>query len=296
MGARIEAVAVVRSRRWATRGALCLEEEAARRCLDRAGRRPEEVDLLVNAGIYKDDNTAEPALASIIQEDIGANRGHPPERGRHGTFSFDVTNGGAGALTAAHLVDGFVGSGTARLGLVVAGDAAPSRHTSRAFPFAGAAGAILLGHTPGEEGFQRFAFRTFPSFAHLFEARLEWDGDVRRNVLKIAQRPGFAEACVECATRATAEFLDAARLLPRDVDVLATSQYPEDFPARLASTTGVNRERVPVVAPELACAHTAGVIASLQASLESGAFARARNVLLVAVAAGITVGLALYRR
>jgi 3-oxoacyl-[acyl-carrier-protein] synthase-3 len=296
MGARIEAMAVVRSRGWPPRRALHLEEQAARVCLERAGRRPEEVDLLVNAGIYKDDNTAEPALASIIQEDIGANPGHPPERGRHGTFSFDVTNGGAGALTALELVDGFLGSDAARLGLIVAGDAAPSRQASNDFPFTGAAGAILLGHTAGEEGFHRFAFRTFPSFARLFEARLEWDGDFRRNVLRIGVHADFADACVECAVGATAELLDSARLLPADIDVLATSQYPEGFPERLALATGVARERLPVVAPELARTHTAGVIAALQASVESGAFARARNVLLVAVAAGITVGLALYRR
>ncbi len=295
MGARIETVAIVRDRAWPHRRALRLEEEAARLCLDRAGRKAGEVDLLVNAGIYRDDNTAEPALASIIQEDIGANPGHPPELGRHGTFSFDVTNGGAGALTAAHLIDGFVGRGTARLGLIVAGDATPSRHASPDFPFAGAAGAILLGHAEGGEGFDRFAFRTFPSFAGLFEARLDWDGDMRRNVLRIASSPGFADACVECAARATAEFLDAARLRPGDVDVLATTLYPEGFAARLALAIGVASDRVPVLEPGPAM-HTAGIIACLQASLESGAFARSRNVLLVAVGAGITVGLALYKR
>jgi len=296
MGTRIEAVAVVRGRRWPATGALHLEEEAARACLARAGRRAEQVDLLVNAGIYRDDSTAEPALASIIQEDIGANPGHPPRHGRHGTFSFDVTNGGAGALTAAYLVDGFVDPGTARLGLVVAGDADPSPRTSRDFSFAAGAGAILLSHTPDGEGFERFAFRTFPSFRGLFESRLEWDADLRRNVVHITQAPAFADACVGCAARATSELLDAARMTPGEIDVLATSQCPERFPERLARAIGVAPDRVPAVEGDLARTHTSGIIASLEASVSSGAFSRARNVLLVAVGAGIAVGLALYRR
>lgn len=296
MGARIEAVATVHGRRWPGRGALRLDEDAARACLARAGRRAEQVDLLVNAGIYRDDNTAEPALASIIQEDIGANRGHPPRRGRHGTFSFDVTNGGVGALTAAYLVDGFVGPSTARLGLVVAGDADPAPRTSRRFPFAAGAGAILLSHTPDAEGFERFAFRSFPQFSELFESRLEWDGELRRNVVHITQTAAFAEACVDCAARATCELLDAARMSPGDVDVLATSQYPERFPERLARAIGVPPDRAPAVEGDAGRTHTSGIIASLEASVSSGAFARARKVLFVGVGAGITVGLAVYRR
>lgn len=296
MGARIEAVATVHGRKWPARGALRLEEQAARACLARAGRRAEQVDLLVNSGIYRDDNTAEPALASIIQEDIGANPGHPPGHGRHGTFSFDVTNGGAGALTAAYLVDGFVAPGAARLGLVVAGDADPGPRTSREFPFAADAGAILLGHTPDAEGFERFAFRSFPSFSELFESRVEWDGALRRNVVRIEQAANFADACVECAARATSELLDAARMTRGDVDVLATSQYPGRFPERLARAIGVPSDRVPVVEGDAARMHTAGIIASLEASVCSGAFARARNVLFVAAGAGIAVGVALYRR
>lgn len=297
MGTRIEAVAMARPHRWpAARGTLRLEEQAARSCLHRSGRRAAEIDLLVNAGIYKDRNTAEPALASLIQEDIGANPGHPQAPGRHGTFSFDVSNGAAGALTAAQLVDGFVSSGTARLGLVVAGDADPSPRTSRGFPFDPAAGAFLMRHTDDDEGFERFAFRTFPTFANLFEADVEWAPDRRRNVVRVSEDPAFTDACVDCASRTVSELLDATRLRAGDVDVLVTSQHPGGLAERLARACGVPVDRVPVLPDEMQRVHTAGVIASLESAVESGAFARARRVVFVAVGAGITVGVALYRR
>ena len=269
---------------------------AARACLRLARRRAEEVDLLVNAGIYKEKNTAEPALASIIQEDIGANPGHPPRPGRHGTFSFDVSNGGAGALTAAYLVDAFVGPGTARLGLVVAGDADPSPRTSEGFPFAAVAGAMLLGHRDGPEGFQRFAFHTFPEHGSLFESRLEWDAERRRNVVRVVEQPAFAEACADCAGRAALELLDLARVRGRDVDLVIASQHPAGFAARVTRALGAPAASVPAVPEALARAHTAGPIVALEAAVLSGAFGRARTVLFVAAGAGVSIAVALYAR
>ena len=37
--------------------------------------------MLINVGMYREDNMGEPALAALIQEDIGANRGQPPTGG-----------------------------------------------------------------------------------------------------------------------------------------------------------------------------------------------------------------------
>jgi len=295
MGTRIEAVSTARPRWLLRRRALRLEEAAARACLERGRRKPQDVDLLINVGIYKENNTVEPALASLIQEDIGANPGEPHVNG-HGTFSFDVGNGGAGALSAAYLVDSFVSAGTARVGLVVAGDADPNPRTSRGFPFLPAGAAMLLGHTDDDEGFDRFEFRTFPALSHRFEACVQWEPEHQRNALHVREDPSLSDACVDCAAQATTDFLDAAGLHAEDVDVLVTSQYPSGFAERLARATGVPANRVPAVERELQRAHTAGPIAALESSVESGSFARARNVLFVAAAPGLTVAVALYKR
>lgn len=239
---------------------------------------------------------AEPALASIIQEDIGANPGHPPLRGRHGTFSFDVLNGGCGALSATYLVDAFVAAGSAQLGLIVAGDVDAAPRMSRGFPFAAVGGAILLEHTDGEEGFDRFEFRTFPAFVDLFDVWLKWEPASKRNVLEVHADPRFGEACVECAAQTTRAFLERIGLHGDEVDVLVASQYPPQFSERLSHAIGVAADRVPAVPEALAGAHTAGPVAALEAAIASGTFARARNVLFVTAGAGITIGTALYRK
>ncbi len=85
MGTVIEQVAVGESRWRHRHSALNLAVDTAQDCLRMAARHPHDVDLLVNAGIYRDRNLGEPALAALIQEDIGANP-EDPHSGAHGTF------------------------------------------------------------------------------------------------------------------------------------------------------------------------------------------------------------------
>lgn len=301
MSTRIESAATAHRRgRLFGRGALHLSDAAARTCLERAHHHAGELDILVNTGLYKDRNTAEPALASLIQEDIGANLGHPPVPGRHGTFSFDVVNGGCGVITAAQLVDGFVGAGTARFGMIVAGDADPTPRTSRGFPFAPAGGAVLFAHADGDAGFQRFAIRTFPEHSGMFEATLRWHAHAGltrrgRNLLEVYEAPAFAFHCLDHAAEVSTELLAELGLQPRDVDLVVASQYPRSFAVDVARRLGIPTDRVPVVARELAATHTAGPIAALEAAIETGQFARAKHTLFVTVGAGITIGIALYR-
>ncbi len=88
MGALIESFATVRGHHEPfAQGALKLADAAIATCLERAGRAAADLDLLVNAGVYRNDNLGEPALAALIQEDVGANTRRWREA--HGTFSFE---------------------------------------------------------------------------------------------------------------------------------------------------------------------------------------------------------------
>ena len=114
--------------------APCASRSRRRRtCLDEAGCPANDLDLLVNVGLYRDRNLGEPALAALIQEDVGANP-EDPHADTHGTFSFDIANGTCGPLTALQVVDGFLRSGTIHRALVVASDADPGHGIGRALP------------------------------------------------------------------------------------------------------------------------------------------------------------------
>ncbi len=300
MGTIIEASATATAtahQRSMTPGALELADAAARACLERANRTAEELDLLINAGIYHDKILSEPAFASLIQEDIGANLGHPAVAG-HGTFSFDVYNGACGLLTGIHLVDGMLASGTAELGMVVASDMDPEPGISQGFRFPGVGGAVLLSADDSRAGFTAFRFATFPEFAELFQSAVGWQEDARgglaghgRNILTVEIAESYAARVLECA-EATARELAAAQALDLgEVDLLVATASVPGFADAFARRLGVSGERVAPLPDGLSSAHTAAPAVAL----ESGRLAEASTVLFVSAGAGITVAAALYR-
>jgi 3-oxoacyl-[acyl-carrier-protein] synthase-3 len=327
MGTRIEAASISRPH-WQLggTGALKLADDAAQMCLGRAERKASELGFLINAGIYRDNNIGEPAVAAMIQEDIGANP-DPPLHGGHGTFSLDVVNGACGVLTGMHILDGFLTSAAIDLGIVVAADADPQRgsnwdfpfglvgisgrlsRSQSGFPFAPLGGAVLLSRSKDEaKGFSRFGSSTFPEFAHLLTAEVSWkQGLVPRavaarvpwldrghNILRIKEGEGFATRCAECALTSASAFLQSAGLASMDIDLLVPSPTPASFPDDLSQGLGVPADRVARVDEGLEGVHTAGPIAALVGAMRKGRFDAAGNVLFVAVGAGITVSLALY--
>jgi 3-oxoacyl-[acyl-carrier-protein] synthase III len=288
MGTIIEAVATAT----ADGGALALADAAARSCLERAHRTADDVDLLINAGVYLDRSMSEPAIAALIQEDIGANLEQQADAGQ-GTLSFDVRNGACGLLTGIHLVDGMLASGTVGLGLVVASDADPEPGVSEGFAFPALGGAVLLSADDARPGFTAFRFATFPEFAELFQSAVDWreNGRDARNVLGVEIAGAYAARALECAESTARELAAAERLDLGEVDLLVATASVPGFAGELGPRLGLSGERVASLPEGLAAAHTA----ALAAALESGRLATGSTALFVSAGAGLTVVAALYR-
>lgn len=290
MALLLEAVEVTRGG-WHGHRARRLADRAARRCLDRAGIGPDDVDLLVNVGLYHDDNLGEPALAALIQEDIGANP-EDPHDGKHGTFSFDLANGACGVLTALEVASGFLAAGTIRRALVVAGDADPGHGCAPDFPFDPTAAALLCSWSDGDEGLTGFRFADVDD-ADAFAASIGFDG--KRNVLRIEERADFAERAARCAADVARSLLRSHGMVTADVDVVIGNPQTEAFLGSLATELGVDPGRV-VRDPRFARSHTAGLAAALAAGWQDGPGATASTALVVSAGAGITAGAALLVR
>lgn len=304
MPARIEAAASARRRGVLGRASsVGLAVRAGRMCLRRAGRRADEIDVLIHAGVYADGQIAEPAQAAFIQRRLGIHPA-PGPRGSRGTLSFDLANGGCGFLNAVQALEALLGSGDMALGMIVASDRDVATRGAEGFAFHDAGGAVLLRPGREDEGFGDFFVESFPEYADDFASEAVWREGARRSFLG-GRRPGYAWSfpckpeyprhAAACAERCVPAFLEAVGAGLDHVDLVLPSQHPAGFPRLLAEALGIPRERCVEVPERGAPAHTAGPIAALEAALESGAFARARNVLFVTVGAGLTVSLAWYR-
>lgn len=304
MGARIEAASALASHAWHKPTARRLADAAARQCLALAGREPGDIDVLINAGVYREDNMGEPALAALIQEDIGANLGQPPVGG-HGTFSFDLANGTCGVVSAIQLEAGLLRSGVIRLGAIVTSDVDPYLTDAGVVPFQPTGGAMLLRWDDGIAGFTSFSLETFPEYEDLFASGLVWRRrrgfgtrlwPAGHSHMVIDLKPGYQGRLADCAVEATHRFLQRLGLGTGDIDLLVAAPSWPEFLDHVRVRLGIPGDRVAYTPEDLGGAYTTGPIAALQAAFKSGRLAESRNTLMLAAGAGITVALALYRQ
>ena len=303
MGARIDAASALTSHGLRKPTARRLADAAARDCLAHAGIAPDDVDMLINAGVYREDNMGEPALAALVQEDIEANPGQPPTQG-HGTFSFDLINGACGVISAIQLEAGLLRSGVIWVGAIVTSDVSPILRDPRSLPFRPAGGALLRWDDT-IAGFTDFGSETFPEYQDLFVSGLAWQdgrghGDARRrgtrqSQMVIEEKPGYQDRLVDCAEEATRHFLRRLGMGIGEIDLLVPAPPAPGFLDPLRVRLGLPGDRVAYVAEDLAGTYSTAPIAALQAAIRSG-LSEARTTLLLAAGAGITVTVALYRQ
>jgi 3-oxoacyl-[acyl-carrier-protein] synthase-3 len=299
MGTIVDAVAVeTPSLLHLKRGAIDLAVRAARHCFDEAGVEPHEIDLLINAGIYREKHLGEPALAALIQDDLDLNDELQPDAETHGTFSFDVLNGVCGALSGFHLADTLIRAGTVNRAIVVAEDTKPEHLTD--FPWAPAAGAALLSWSGEPVGFLAHRMETYIDGHDEFHSAVRWHpkehhlpGRVRgHNTLTIERTDSFGRVACEAAGRSLRRFLDERGVTLTGDDCLVVAGLEEAD--RLVAAAGLGPCAIATVPPSVGALHTVAPLAALLAAREGGHLAHG-DAVLVAVAAGITVGLTHYR-
>jgi 3-oxoacyl-[acyl-carrier-protein] synthase-3 len=292
VGTTIDAVAVARPHGVRRRAdARLLADQAARDGLRQAGLDARDIDLLVYAGIYHDRLLGEPALAALIQQDIGANP-EDPHPGHHGTFSFDVANGGCGMLDALLVADGFLAAGTAHHVLVVASDSHPGRRWAHRFPYLPTGAALVCSHTDGPGGLRGFRFAHAPGPGGADGgSRATVALDHGRNRLHISGHAcGPGEAAL--AAQATGDLLAALGTAIADVDVVVANPLQPAFLDSLVDALGAPADRV-VTAPGEALVHTAGLAVALGEARRQDRLTPGATALLVSAGAGPTAGVAL---
>jgi 3-oxoacyl-[acyl-carrier-protein] synthase III len=288
MGTVIDRLDVTRAGWRHRHSALHLAVAAAKTCLQHAGRDPDDVDLLVNTGIFRDRNLAEPALAALIQDDIGANP-EDPHDDAHGTFSFDIANGTCGVLTALQIVDGFLRSHAIECALVLASDADPGHGMSEHFPFSPVGAALLCNWTDDDFGLGHVHWTNLPDDGENFRATV---GLVdQRNVLRFSESAALDQQLAEAAARAARDCLHESSLGASEVDVIVAAPARPGYRAELAERLDVPVERITVADDE--DMYTASLVAALGRGAEN--LPEGGRMLLIAAGAGITAGAALYR-
>jgi 3-oxoacyl-[acyl-carrier-protein] synthase III len=288
---RIESLATSPPRRSPFRwGSVKHAVTAGRRCLSKTRYHPEDVQVLVNAGVHRDEHTCEPAIAAYIQHGLGINIEFQGRR----TLAFDLLNGACGMLNAAHIVSALLQAGDARVGMVVSSEANGDAGPDPAYVWPASGAAAILDVSPQKDvGFGAFAFETHEEHADLYSSVVSLA--VKRGRILVRRKAELEDAWLEHAGSAVDAVLAADQLTRAAIDIVIPAQISPRFVQQLPARLGLPTEKVLDLTAKLPDTHSTSTFLALHQLVASGKATPGTRALLLAFGSGITVGAASYR-
>jgi 3-oxoacyl-[acyl-carrier-protein] synthase-3 len=283
----------IRSRRRAGDGETTsdLGAEAARRALAAAGRKPEEIELIVVATTTPD--LTFPATATLIQRKLGAPIG----------IAFDVQAVCSGFVYALGVADSFIGRGMARRALVIGAETMTRlmdwTDRGTCVLFGDGAGAVVLERGEGEgttadRGILSVALRADGTKQDLLyvDGGPSTTGTVGK--LRMQGNQVFRHAVVNIAEAVVAA-ADAAGVEVADVDWFIPHQANQRILEGVARRLGIDSARVISTVERHANTSAASIPLALAEAVDDGRVKPGQLLLLEAMGGGLTWGAAVVR-
>jgi len=267
---------------------------AIERCLERSAYSKDDVDVLIHAGVYRDEFVGEPAIAAFAAGCADLNAAGMSASGKK-TLAFDIWNGAVGALNGCYVGAGMIQSGQFKTVMVVASEVENNASVTggELLGILEAGSAILLdASSDGATGFGGWLFERFPEYIGVFCSEAVYDSVPPR--LRFQRRADIEALYLKCIPRTVHALLRQEGLTLDDIAVVLAPQLSESFTALLADVLSVANDRfVDVAAGEgdlfsSTLAHT---------FLNAGRGRRIRRGdvgLIINVGSGIQVGAATY--
>lgn len=287
---RIESLGVSLPRRTLfSKGSLSHAVKAGRDCLKASRYNPNDVRLLINAGVYRDGHVCEPAIAAYIQHRLGINIEFQGRR----TLAFDLLNGGCGLLNAMHVISSMLAAGEIDVGMAISSEANSDRKPDPSYTYPASGAAAILDVSPKKNlGFGAFSFHTDERQAELCASRVSLT--VRYGKLTLSRHADLEAAYLEGAKHAVSQVLENDKLQPLDLDWVVPAQISSDFLKHLPDAIGIPRDRVIDLSATLPDTHSTSFLLALQYAMSVQHLTPGKKALFLACGSGVTVGAATY--
>jgi 3-oxoacyl-[acyl-carrier-protein] synthase-3 len=265
--------------------------EAARRALDRAAMKANDIDVVIVATTTPDETF--PSTATKIQARLGMTRG----------AAFDIQAVCSGFIFALSVADNFIRGGQAKTALVVGAETMSRildwKDRGTCVLFGDGAGAVVVA---AAEGKGTSADRGILNTKIFSDGRLHdllyTDGGVSSTGtaghLRMHGREVFKHAVTNIAA-AIEESTRAAGLTPADIDWFVPHQANQRILDGTARKLGIAPERVVSTIADHGNTSAASVPLALSVAVEDGRIKRGDLVLMEAMGGGFTWGASLIR-
>jgi 3-oxoacyl-[acyl-carrier-protein] synthase III len=266
---------------------------AAENCFQASACSRSDIDLLIYAGVYRDDFICEPAIASMVAGTLQINDTIQSQQDKK-SFSFDLFNGAVGFLNACYVATSMIQAHKASNAMVVASevennlDILPAE--LRGIEETGSV-AILDESPDGKTGFGNFVFKHFPEYMGALASYTKFYKG--RVCLHFEKDPDLEAYYQQCITDTVHELLSIEQLDLSQIKVILPPQVSAGFIDRLSDTLKLSRDRF----VDVHASHdlfTSSLPYTLQHIREHVMVKPGDIGLIIAVGAGIQVGCATY--
>jgi 3-oxoacyl-[acyl-carrier-protein] synthase III len=297
----LERLTGIRERRVCSEGenSLTLAVGAARDCLSRSRRQPEDIELVICASIthYVDGTSLriEPPLSLTIKEAIGARR----------AAHFDIANACAGMLTGVFLLNEFIVQGAIRCGMVVSGEFISGLGANAAYDVRSIFSRQLASLTLGDagaaviveraaSGSPGIAFAGFTTIAEHSRLCLGMPEPHRPGAMMLTKARKIHRAAMRDAPPLVEEVLNSTGLKLPDIDWLIAHQTSARAIRAgervLAERFGGRPKNMVVTVEEYGNTASTTHFLALHRYLTEGRFKSGDKVMLLALASGLEIG------
>ncbi|HEX4207108.1 MAG TPA: AMP-binding protein, partial [Ktedonobacteraceae bacterium] len=290
---RVESVGIIPPDVQVKTEALELLRVASERCLDASSYATADIDLLINAGVYRDEFLCEPAVAALLAGKLHMND-DVPAQSEQKTFALDVFNGAIGTLNACYAAIGMMKAGKAKHALVTAAEIENNREylPQELYGLEETGSALILDESPdGQTGFGNFVFKYFTDY---IDADITHSKTLNgKTVLDIAKDPRMEGYYLPCIQETVQELLRLENLDMSRIKLILPPQISPTFASRLSDTLGVELDKLVDLQPERDL-FTSSLPYALQHVREHNLAHPGDIGLLISVGSGIQVGCATY--
>jgi 3-oxoacyl-[acyl-carrier-protein] synthase-3 len=267
-----------------------LAVHAARKALEMAGKRPEDIDLVLVASSTPDFHGSFPSTACIVQQKLGMH---------NNSAAFDVQAVCSGFVYALSTADAFIRSGMHKSVLVIGAEV-----FSRILDFTDRTTCVLFGDGAGAVVLEA------SSEPGILASKLHADGR-HSNILSVPgslaqgaiagsgflymDGPAVFKLAVTVLEEVAHEVLDAAKVRPADIDWLVPHQANLRIMKGTAKKLELPLEKMVATVGEHGNTSAASIPLALDQAVRDGRIKPGHNVLMEGVGGGFTWGAVLAR-
>ncbi|GHO45002.1 hypothetical protein KSX_31650 [Ktedonospora formicarum] len=290
---RVESIGTLAPDAPVKKEALELVNAAATNCLAESSYERGDIDLMIHAGVYRDEFLSEPALAALSQGDLKINDAIETPADKK-TFVFDLFNSSIGFLNACYTAIGMIKAQKVSNALIMASEIENnSEHEpDNLLGIEETGSALILDESPdGKTGFGNFVFKYFTDYVESVDTHTAFRNG--KMVLDINRDPRQQEYYLACIQETVLELLQREQLDLERIKVILPPQISSGFITDLGQVLNVSDDRLVNVHAERDL-FTSSLPYALQ-QVRQQQLARPGDIgLIISVGAGIQIGCATY--